>query len=97
VAVAAQRARTFAAARIPEADHPVIPTVKSHVGTILGKLGVESRTQAALQALQAHIVSASELQASPGVTPFGGVAQVDERLPTRTQNGRCLHVINAAS
>ena len=39
-------------------------TVKSHVRTILDKLGVQSRTQAALQALHAHIVSLDELQAA---------------------------------
>ena len=39
-------------------------TVKSHVRAILDKLGVQSRTQAALQALHAHIVSLDELQAA---------------------------------
>jgi two-component system, NarL family, response regulator LiaR len=39
-------------------------TVKSHVRAILDKLGVQSRTQAALQAFQAHIVSLDELQAA---------------------------------
>jgi DNA-binding NarL/FixJ family response regulator len=37
-------------------------TVKSHVRAILDKLGVQSRTQAALQALHARIVSPDELQ-----------------------------------
>jgi DNA-binding NarL/FixJ family response regulator len=37
-------------------------TVKSHVRAILDKLGVQSRTQAALQALHAQIVSPDELQ-----------------------------------
>jgi two-component system, NarL family, response regulator LiaR len=39
-------------------------TVKSHVRAILDKLGVQSRTQAALQALQAQIVSPDELRAA---------------------------------
>jgi DNA-binding NarL/FixJ family response regulator len=37
-------------------------TVKSHVRAILDKLGVQSRTQAALRALQAQLVSPDELQ-----------------------------------
>jgi two-component system, NarL family, response regulator LiaR len=39
-------------------------TVKSHVRAILDKLGVQSRTQAALQALRSQILSAGELQAA---------------------------------
>ena len=39
-------------------------TVKSHVRAILDKLGVQSRTQAALRALHARIVSPDELQAA---------------------------------
>jgi DNA-binding NarL/FixJ family response regulator len=39
-------------------------TVKSHVRAILDKLGVQSRTQAALQALRSQLVSADELQAA---------------------------------
>jgi DNA-binding NarL/FixJ family response regulator len=39
-------------------------TVKSHVRGILDKLGVESRTQAALQALRYQLVSPDELQAA---------------------------------
>lgn len=39
-------------------------TVKSHVRTILDKLGVQTRTQAALQAVFAQLVSPDELQAA---------------------------------
>jgi DNA-binding NarL/FixJ family response regulator len=34
-------------------------TIKSHLCTIFGKLGVQSRTQAALRAMQLGLVSAS--------------------------------------
>jgi DNA-binding NarL/FixJ family response regulator len=39
-------------------------TVKSHVRAILDKLGVQSRTQAALQALRSEMCSPDELQAA---------------------------------
>lgn len=39
-------------------------TVKSHVRAILDKLGVQSRTQAALQALRSQLLSPDELQAA---------------------------------
>ena len=39
-------------------------TVKSHVRGILDKLGVQSRTQAALQALRSEMFSSDELQAA---------------------------------
>jgi DNA-binding NarL/FixJ family response regulator len=39
-------------------------TVKSHVRAILDKLGVQSRTQAALQALHSQMFSSHELQAA---------------------------------
>ena len=39
-------------------------TVKSHVRAILDKLGVQSRTQAALQALRSEMFSPDELQAA---------------------------------
>ena len=39
-------------------------TVKSHVRAILDKLGVQSRTQAALQAVRSDLVSAEELEAA---------------------------------
>ena len=39
-----------------------LTTVKSHVRAILDKLGVDSRTQAAVQALQSHMLSPDELQ-----------------------------------
>jgi DNA-binding NarL/FixJ family response regulator len=41
-----------------------LTTVKSHVRAILDKLGVDSRTQAAVQALQSHLLSPDELQAA---------------------------------
>ena len=36
-------------------------TVKTHVSNILGKLGVQSRTQAALHAVRAGLVPADQL------------------------------------
>jgi DNA-binding NarL/FixJ family response regulator len=39
-------------------------TVKSHVRAILDKLGVQSRTQAALQAQRSEMFSPGELQAA---------------------------------
>ena len=39
-----------------------LTTVKSHVGAILDKLGVDSRTQAALHAMRSQILSVDELQ-----------------------------------
>jgi DNA-binding NarL/FixJ family response regulator len=39
-------------------------TVKSHVSAILEKLGVQSRTQAATQAIQSALLSPDELQAA---------------------------------
>ena len=39
-------------------------TVKSHVSAVLEKLGVQSRTQAALHALRSGLVSPEELQAA---------------------------------
>ena len=44
--------------------HIAETTVKSHVRAILDKLGVQSRTQAALVALRSQLVSADELQAA---------------------------------
>jgi DNA-binding NarL/FixJ family response regulator len=41
-----------------------LATVKSHVTAILDKLGVDSRTQAALQAVRSRIVSPDEPQAA---------------------------------
>ena len=41
-----------------------LATVKSHVTAILDKLGVDSRTQAALCAVRSRIVSPDELQAA---------------------------------
>ena len=38
-------------------------TVKTHVSSVLAKLGVQSRTQAALHAVRMGIVSAGELPA----------------------------------
>jgi NarL family two-component system response regulator LiaR len=40
-------------------------TVKSHVSSILMKLGVQSRTQAALHAVRAELVSLEELGEEP--------------------------------
>ncbi len=40
-------------------------TVKSHVSSILTKLGVQSRTQAALHAVRAELVSLEELGEEP--------------------------------
>ena len=48
--------------QIARSLHIAETTVKSHVRAILDKLGVQSRTQAALQALHARIVSPDELQ-----------------------------------
>jgi NarL family two-component system response regulator LiaR len=39
-----------------------LTTVKSHVRSILDKLGVDSRTQAALYAVQSHMLTPDELQ-----------------------------------
>ncbi len=44
--------------------HIAETTVKSHVRAILDKLGVQSRTQAALQALRSEMLSPRELQAA---------------------------------
>ena len=44
--------------------HIAETTVKSHVRAILDKLGVRSRTQAALQALRWQVLSSDELQAA---------------------------------
>ena len=41
-----------------------LTTVKSHVRAILDKLGVDSRTQAALYAVRSQMLSADELQAA---------------------------------
>jgi NarL family two-component system response regulator LiaR len=41
-----------------------LTTVKSHVRAILNKLGVDSRTQAALQAVRSQILSEDDLQAA---------------------------------
>ena len=41
-----------------------LTTVKSHVRSILDKLGVDSRTQAALHAVRSQILSPDELQAA---------------------------------
>jgi two-component system, NarL family, response regulator LiaR len=48
--------------QIARSLHIAETTVKSHVRAILDKLGVQSRTQAALAALRARIVSPDELQ-----------------------------------
>ena len=40
-------------------------TVKSHLSNILGKLGVQSRTQAALHARRTGLVSTEELSEEP--------------------------------
>jgi DNA-binding NarL/FixJ family response regulator len=42
--------------------HIALTTVKSHVRAILDKLGVDSRTQAALRAVRSRIVSPDDLQ-----------------------------------
>jgi DNA-binding NarL/FixJ family response regulator len=42
--------------------HIALTTVKSHVTAILDKLGVDSRTQAALHAVRSRILSPDELQ-----------------------------------
>jgi two-component system, NarL family, response regulator LiaR len=44
--------------------HIAESTVKSHVRAILDKLGVQSRTQAALAAVRSHILSPDELRAA---------------------------------
>jgi two-component system, NarL family, response regulator LiaR len=44
--------------------HIALTTVKSHVRAILDKLGVESRTQAAMQAVRYELVSLEEVQAA---------------------------------
>ena len=44
--------------------HIALTTVKSHVRAILDKLGVESRTQAAMQAVRYELVTLEELHAS---------------------------------
>jgi two-component system, NarL family, response regulator LiaR len=49
---------------IAQALHIAETTVKSHVRAILDKLGVRSRTQAALQALRSQMLSPDELQAA---------------------------------
>jgi two-component system, NarL family, response regulator LiaR len=49
---------------IAQALHIAETTVKSHVRAILDRLGVQSRTQAALQALRTEMVSPHELQAA---------------------------------
>jgi DNA-binding NarL/FixJ family response regulator len=41
-----------------------LTTVKSHVTAVLDKLGVDSRTQAALHAVRSRMVSPEELQAA---------------------------------
>jgi two-component system, NarL family, response regulator LiaR len=41
-----------------------LATVKSHVGAVLEKLGVDSRTQAALHAVRYQLLSADELRAA---------------------------------
>jgi DNA-binding NarL/FixJ family response regulator len=41
-----------------------LTTVKSHVRAILDKLGVDSRTQAALHAVRSRIVAEDDLQAA---------------------------------
>jgi NarL family two-component system response regulator LiaR len=40
-------------------------TVKSHVSSVLGKLGVKSRTQAALHAVRTGLVTVDELSEEP--------------------------------
>lgn len=41
-----------------------LPTVKCHIAVILDKLGVESRTQAALEALRSELLTLEELKAA---------------------------------
>ena len=50
--------------QIARSLHIAETTVKSHVRAILDKLGVRSRTQAALQALRSEMLSPDELQAA---------------------------------
>jgi two-component system, NarL family, response regulator LiaR len=47
---------------IAQALHLGVSTVKSHVRTILEKLDVETRTQAALQAVHQHVLALDDLQ-----------------------------------
>ncbi len=49
---------------IAQSLHIAESTVKSHVRTILEKLGVQSRTQAAFQALRSDVLTPNELQAA---------------------------------
>jgi two-component system, NarL family, response regulator LiaR len=65
--------------------HIAETTVKSHVRAILDKLGVQSRTQAALQALQAQLVSPDELRAAghPRQAELLAVAHLDGQLRRR--------------
>ena len=58
-------ARGKANKQIATSLHVTEKTVKAHVSSILAKLGVQSRTQAALYAVRAGLVSIRELGEEP--------------------------------
>jgi DNA-binding NarL/FixJ family response regulator len=58
-------ARGKANKQIATSLHVTEKTVKAHVSSILAKLGVQSRTQAALYAVRAGLVSVRELGEEP--------------------------------
>jgi DNA-binding NarL/FixJ family response regulator len=58
-------ARGKANKQIATSLHVTEKTVKAHVSSILAKLGVQSRTQAALYAVRAGLVSMDELNEEP--------------------------------
>jgi len=49
---------------IAQSLHIAETTVKSHVRAIMEKLGVQSRTEAAFQALRSDLLTANELRAA---------------------------------